>query len=59
MNYNMEIIKLTENNIQELSDKLNDLGYDDFAPILKRTKGDQNLDYFILGLERKLHPIIE
>lgn len=53
MNYNMEIIKLTENNIQELSDKLNDLGYDDFAPILNRTKGglEPGLFYFGFGEE--------
>lgn len=45
----METIRLTENNIQELSDKLNDLGYIDFAPILKKTKGGLEPGLFYMG----------
>lgn len=47
----MEIIRLTENNIQELSDKLDDLGYIDFAPILEKKENglDPGLFYFGFG----------
>lgn len=44
----MEIIRLTENNIQELSDKLNDLDID-FAPILEKTKGGLEPGLFYIG----------
>lgn len=49
----MEIIRLTEDNIQELSNKLNDLGYIDFIPILEKKEDglDPGLFYFGFGEE--------
>lgn len=45
----MEIIRLTENNIQELSNKLDDLGYIDFAPILEKKENGLEPGLFYIG----------
>lgn len=45
----MEIIRLTENNIQELSDKLDDLGFIDFSPILKKKENGLDPGLFYIG----------
>lgn len=55
----METIRLQKDNIKEICDKLDNLGYDDFSPITEEISKKNGLDIgiFYLGFESDISAI--